>query len=155
MLGAYVAVVGAGRILGVRAVSPRADRARVVEVITVDPDARVVRTGGMSSTSVKERTVTSPRDIRYGDDPIVLWWNKTRYRCRNQTCTRATFTEAILQVPARRRTTTRLRTQMARDIGDAARSVIEVAGGAGGCPGRPHTPRSSPTPTRCWATRRR
>lgn len=117
--------------LGVRAVSPRADRARVVEVITVDPDASRCPDCGMSSTSVKERTVTSPRDIRYGDDPIVLRWNKTRYRCRNQTCTRATFTEAIPQVPARRRTTTRLRTQMARDIGDAARSVIEVAGGAG------------------------
>lgn len=74
-----------------------------------------------------------PRDIRYGDDPIVLRWNKTRYRCRNQTCKRATFAEAIPQVPARRRTTRRLRTQMARDIGDAARSVIEVAGGAGVC----------------------
>lgn len=117
--------------LGVRAVSPRADRARVIEVITVDPDASRCPDCGMSSTSVKERTVTSPRDIRYGEDPIVLRWNKTRYRCRNDTCSRATFTEAIPQVPARRRTTTRLRTQMARDIGDAARSVIEVAGGAG------------------------
>ena len=49
----------------------------------------------------------------------------------------ATFTEAILQVPARRWTTTRLRTQMVCDIGDAARSVIEVAA-VRGRPGRPH-----------------
>jgi len=34
-------------------------------------------------------------------------------------------------VPTRRRTTTRLRTQIAREIGDAARSVVEVADGAG------------------------
>ena len=38
---------------------------------------------------------------------------------------------SIPQVPPRRRTTTRLRTQIGRDIGDAARSVVEVAVGAG------------------------
>jgi len=70
----------------------------VVEVITVDPDASRCPDCGISSTSAKERTVTSPRDIRYGDDPIVLRWNKTRYRCRNDTCTRVSFTEAIREV---------------------------------------------------------
>lgn len=117
--------------LGVRAVARRADRTRVVEVITLDPNASRCPDCGMASDSVKERTVTNPRDIRYGDDPIELRWNKTRYRCRNDTCRRVSFTEAIGQVPPRRRTTTRLRTQIGRDIGDAARSVIEVADGAG------------------------
>jgi transposase len=117
--------------LGVRAVVQHADRTRVVEVITTDPNAARCPDCGIASDSVKERTVTSPRDIRYGQDPIVLRWNKTRYRCRNDTCARASFTEAIEQVPPRRRTTTRLRTQMAREVGDAARSVIEVADGAG------------------------
>lgn len=117
--------------LGVRAVVQHADRTRVVEVITVNPNAARCPDCGIASDSVKERTVTSPRDIRYGQDPIVLRWNKTRYRCRNETCARASFTEAIEQVPPRRRTTTRLRTQMAREVGDAARSVIEVADGAG------------------------
>jgi len=117
--------------LGVRAVAQRADRTRVVEVITVDPNAARCPDCGIASGSVKERTVTSPRDIRYGDDPIVLRWNKTRYRCRNDTCSRASFTEAIEQVPPRRRTTSRLRTQIAREIGDAARSVVEVADAAG------------------------
>ena len=96
--------------LGVSAVVRRADHTRVVEVITVDPNASRCPDCGMASGSVKERTITSPRDIRYGDDPIMLQWNKTRYRCRNQTCSRASFTEAIPQVPPRRRTTTRLRT---------------------------------------------
>ena len=117
--------------LGVRGVVQRADRTRVVEVVTVDPNAARCPDCGIASDSVKERTVTSPRDIRYGDDPIVLRWNKTRYRCRNDTCSRASFTEAIEQVPPRRRTTGRLRTQIAREIGDAARSVVEVADGAG------------------------
>ncbi|MCB9408873.1 ISL3 family transposase [Mycolicibacterium sp.] len=117
--------------LGVRAVAQRADRTRVVEVITIDPNAARCPDCGIVSDSVKERTVTSPRDIRYGEDPIVLRWNKTRYGCRNDTCSRVSFTEAIEQVPPRRRTTTRLRTQIAREIGDAARSVVEVADGAG------------------------
>ena len=117
--------------LGVRGVVPHADRTRVVELITIDPNAARCPDCGIASDSVKERTVTSPRDIRYGEDPIVLRWNKTRYRCRNDTCSRASFTEAIEQVPPRRRTTGRLRTQIAREIGDAARSVVEVADGAG------------------------
>jgi transposase len=117
--------------LGVSAVVRRVDRTRVVEVITVDPNASRCPDCGMSSTSVKERTTTSPRDIRYGDDPIVLRWNKTRYRCRNDTCSRSSFTEAIGQVPPRRRTTTRLRDQIGRHIGEPARSVIEVADAAG------------------------
>ena len=117
--------------LGVSAVVQQQDRTRVVEVITVDPNASRCPDCGIMSDSVKERTVTSPRDIRYGDDPIVLRWNKTRYRCRNETCSRVSFTEAIEQVPSRRRTTTRLREQISRGVGDAARSVIEVATEAG------------------------
>lgn len=45
---------------------------------------RVVWTAGFPSTSVKGCAVTTPRDIRYGGDPIFCA-NKTRYRCRNDT----------------------------------------------------------------------
>jgi len=117
--------------LGVRAVVRQADGTRVVEVITTDPNASRCPDCGISSTSVKGYAVTTPRDIRYGDDPIRLRWNKTRYRCRNETCDRSSFTEALPQVPARRRTTTRLRTQIGRCVGDAARSVVEVADDSG------------------------
>jgi len=117
--------------LGVRAVGRRADGTRVVEVITTDPNASRCPDCGISSTSVKGYAVTTPRDIRYGNDPIILRWNKTRYRCRNETCTRASFTEALPQAPARRRTTTRLRTQIGRCVGEAPCSVIEAADDAG------------------------
>ncbi|MCH9701860.1 MAG: hypothetical protein K0U76_10850 [Actinomycetia bacterium] len=42
-------------------------------------------------------------------------------------CDRKTFTEAIPQVPPRARTTGRLRTEIGAAIGEAARSVAEVA----------------------------
>jgi hypothetical protein len=54
-------------------------------------------------------------------------WNKIRWRCREDYCERASFTEAIAQVPARARTTGRLRAQIGAAIGDAARSVTDVA----------------------------
>jgi len=65
------------------------------------------------STSVKARVITSPRDIGCRQDRIVVRWNKTRWRCREDYCGRSSFTEAIAQVPARARTTRRLRTQRA------------------------------------------
>ncbi|WP_175399966.1 transposase family protein, partial [Tsukamurella pseudospumae] len=117
--------------LQVTSVSALPDRTRLVEVITCDPDAAACPSCGVVSTFVKDHSVTYPRDVRYGDDPIRLRWWKTRYRCRNDECDRATFTDRIREVPARRRTTTRLRTQIGRDIGENARSVAEVAAAAG------------------------
>ena len=57
----------------------------------------------------------------------MLRWNKTRWRCREDYCERGSFTESIAQIPARARTTRRLRSQIGAAIGDAARSVTEVA----------------------------
>ncbi|WP_308297602.1 ISL3 family transposase [Tsukamurella paurometabola] len=100
-------------------------------MITCDPDAAACPSCGVRSTAIKGRAVTHPRDLRYGDDPIWLRWHKTRYRCRNDGCARQSFTEQIREVPAGRRTTTRLRTQIGRDIGENARSVAEVAACSG------------------------
>jgi transposase len=61
----------------------------------------------------------------------MVRWNKTRWRCLEDYCGRSSFTEAIAQVPARARTTRRLRTQIGAAIGDAARSVAEVAAAHG------------------------
>ncbi|UQE75229.1 ISL3 family transposase [Gordonia sp. PP30] len=104
-----------------------ADRTRVVDVVTADPRAACCPDCGHKSRSVKDRAVTTPRDIGYGTDPIVLRWNKIRWRCRNPECKRASFTEAIEQIPARRRTTSRLRRQIGLSVGEHARSVAEVA----------------------------
>jgi transposase len=108
-----------------------ADRTRVVQVATADDAAAACPSCGVLSTSVKARVITSPRDIPYGQDRIVVRWHKTRWRCRQDYCERSSFTEAIAQVPARARTTRRLRTQIGARIGDAARSVAEVAAGHG------------------------
>ena len=103
------------------------DGTRVVHVATADEAAAACPSCGVVSTSRKARVTTSPRDIPYGQGRIILRWDKTRWRCREDYCERGSFTEAIAQVPPRARTTGRLRTQIGAAIGAAARSVAEVA----------------------------
>ncbi len=104
-----------------------ADGTRVVHVVTAEETAAACPSCGVLSTSVKARVITSPKDIPYGLGRILVRWHKTRWRCREDYCDRASFAEAIAQVPARSRTTVRLRTAIGAAIGDAARSVSEVA----------------------------
>jgi transposase len=111
----------------VERVERHGDGTRVVDVVTSEPTAAACPSCGVVSTSVKDRVVTSPKDIPYGEGRIVVRWNKVRWRCREDYCQRGSFTEAIAQVPARARSTLRLHQQMAKAVGDAARSVAEVA----------------------------
>jgi transposase len=104
-----------------------ADGTRVVHVVTAEETAAACPSCGVLSTSVKARVITSPKDIPYGLGRILVRWHKTRWRCRDDYCDRGSFAEAIAQVPARSRTTVRLRTAIGAAIGDAARSVSEVA----------------------------
>jgi transposase len=99
----------------------------VVHVVTAEETAAACPSCGVLSTSVKARVITSPKDIPYGLGRILVRWHKTRWRCREDYCDRGSFAEAIAQVPARSRTTVRLRTAIGAAIGDAARSVSEVA----------------------------
>jgi transposase len=100
-------------------------------VVHVETGANTAASGcptcGVVSTSVKGLVTTAPRDLPYGQASIAVLWHKTRWRCREATCARLSFTESIEQVPAGWRTTGRLRTAMGTAIGDAARSVSEVA----------------------------
>ncbi|BCO34890.1 ISL3 family transposase [Mycobacterium heckeshornense] len=107
------------------------DGTRVVHVVTADEAAAACPGCGVVSRSVKELVSTSPRDIPYGEDPITVRWHKTRWRCREDYCEKSSFTEAIAQVPARARATTRLRTAIGAAIGDAGRAVAEVAAAHG------------------------
>ncbi len=102
-----------------------------MELVTDEDSAAACPSCGVLSTSVKECVSTRPKDIPYGEDRILLRWNRTRWRCREGYCTRGSFTEAIEQIPRRARTTGRLRTQIGAAIGAAARSVVEVAAGHG------------------------
>src|SRR5882757_1164367 len=104
-----------------------ADGTRVVHAVTASETAAACPSCGAFSTAVTGQVSTSPRDIPYGDNRIIMRWNKTRWRCREDYCERGSFTESIEQDPARARTTGRLRTEIGAAIGDAARSVAEVA----------------------------
>jgi transposase len=101
---------------------------RVVHVATADDTSASGCPGcGVVSNSVKENVITHPVDLPYGEAPIAVRWHKTRWRCREATCARLSFTEAIDEVPAGRRTTGPLRRAIACAVGDACRSVAEAA----------------------------
>lgn len=113
--------------VSVRRVERSADGSRTVHVVTADASAAGCPGCGVISTSVKERVTTTPKDLPYGESEILVVWHKTRWRCREKACPRLSFTEAIAQVPAGWRTTGRLRRAIGVAVGDAARSVAEVA----------------------------
>jgi transposase len=100
---------------------------RTVHVQTADESSSGCPSCGVVSTSVKQNVTTSPRDIPYGEERISVVWHKRRWRCAEPACPRGSFTEAIGEVPARRRTTGRLRRAIACAVGDACRSVAETA----------------------------
>jgi transposase len=112
--------------VAVRRVELEPDGTRVVEVVTADPAAAACPDCGTVSTSGKAWVTTAPRDLPYGPAPVRLRWCKRRWRCRGAECERETFTEAIEEVPARMRTTTRLRVAIGSAV-EAGRAVDEVA----------------------------
>lgn len=99
---------------------------RVVQLVTADPDAVRCPDCRQRSTSGKEWTLTRPRDLPVGGTGVRLQWRKRRWRCRTATCTRQTFTEQVPELPARARTTRRLRVRLATAVEDG-RSQTEVA----------------------------
>lgn len=104
---------------------------RVVHVDTTAEFAAGCPICGVVSTSVKEYVSTAPRDLPYGERGISLVWHKRRWRCVEPSCPRGSFTEQIGEVPARARTTGRLRRAIASAVGDACRSVADVAAAFG------------------------
>jgi transposase len=100
---------------------------RVVHVETADESALGCPGCGVVSTSVKQYVISTPRDLPYRERGISLVWHKRRWRCVEPTCGKGSFTEAIEEVPARARTTGRLRRAIASAVGDACRSIAEAA----------------------------
>ncbi len=104
-----------------------ADETRVVTLRTDDESAAACPACGVFSTSLKGRAVTCPKDLPYGEDRLRLRWCKSRWRCAEPLCGRGSFTESINEIGPGMRTTGRLRRSIASAVGDAARSVDEVA----------------------------
>lgn len=101
---------------------------RVVHVETAEGGSAAGCPGcGVVSMSVKGNVVTRPVDLPYGPAPLRVEWHKRRWRCREPSCARLSFTESIDEVPPGRRTTGRLRDAIACAVGDACRSVAETA----------------------------
>ena len=102
------------------------DGARVVHILTAGEHAGVCPECGVVSASCKQQVATRPRDIPSGTEAVERLWHKPRWRCRHPVCPRRTFTDAVPQVPARRRRTGRLRAAVAHAAA-GNRSVAEVA----------------------------
>jgi transposase len=100
---------------------------REVHVLTADPGAAGCPSCGEISTSPKQWVSTRPRDLPYGEAAIAVVWRKRRWRCRVVECPRGSFTESVLEVPARARVTGRVRRAIGAAVGDANRAVSEVA----------------------------
>jgi transposase len=115
------------------------DGFRVIDVERVDDDlVRVVvetidRHGacpgcGQVSSRVKQRPPVRIKDLPAGDSQVQLWWRKRRLVCRQPSCARGSFTQAMPQIPPRSRLTNRLRAKVASAIAASNRAVSEVAG---------------------------
>ena len=104
-----------------------------VTVWAVTGDGQAARCPDCMTVSgrVHDRVLTRPRDVRRGGDEVRLCWVKRRWKCGEPGCPRKTFTEAVPQVPARRRVTGRLREQAAAEVTDRGITPAEAARHAG------------------------
>jgi transposase len=99
---------------------------KIVQLATDDPDAARCPACRAVSSSGKDWVLTRPKDLPCGGVFALVQWRKRRWRCRTEGCARRTFTEAVAQVPAGMRTTTRLRAALAVAVEDG-RDQAEVA----------------------------
>jgi hypothetical protein len=109
----------------------------VVHVCRDDTGGRLVRicttategacpSCGVVSGSVHQSTRRRVRDVRF-DGPIVVWWLKKRWWCREQLCPGRSFTERTERVLPRARMTTRLTVLLLDAVTKEVRAVSRVA----------------------------
>jgi len=125
-------VSDASRLLGleglaVQRVASDAFGGRVVHVVTADKAASACPSSGVLSVTLKGRACARPRDIPYGTTRLRLIGHKRRWRCKEQLCPRASFTESLPAVRARSRLTTRFRAELGSAVAEQQRCVSEAA----------------------------
>jgi transposase len=103
------------------------DGVRVVRVVTADEAARVCPGCSVVATRSKGVVITRPRDAEHGGGRVRVEWLKRRWVCREPECPRASFTEAVAEIPARMRTSGRLRQAAGRAVADGGRTVAQSA----------------------------
>nr|WP_241825596.1 transposase family protein [Micromonospora sp. CB01531] len=104
-----------------------ADGVPLVDVSTGDEQARCCTRCGQRATRVKQWTTTRLRDLPVGGRPVRLRWRKRRWYCLTVRCPRKSFTEQVVQVPARSRLTCRLREAAGTAVADAGRTIVRAA----------------------------
>jgi transposase len=97
-------------------------------VVLVETPSRVV---GCPSCGVraesKGRRTTLVRDLEIAGRPTVLVWRKRRWICKDPDCPKKTWSEEVEGIAPRAVLTERARREIARRIGEEARSVASVA----------------------------
>jgi transposase len=81
---------------------------------------------GVPATPHGRRTVRV-RDLPIGGRPVVLWWCKRLWRCREPACSVRTWTEQTPAVRPRAVLTERARAEACRRVGKDAHAVAAVA----------------------------
>ena len=96
--------------------------------LAVQTTARVIGCAGcgVRATPHGRRTVRV-RDLPIGGRPVVLWWRKRLWRCREPACGVRTWTEQAAAIRPRAVLTERARAEACRRVGKDAHAVAAVA----------------------------
>jgi transposase len=103
------------------------EEGREVWVLIETPPAPTACSGCGSRAESKGRRRTKVRDLEAGGRPVVLVWDKRRWRCPDPDCDVRTWTEQAEAIAPRAVLTERARFEIFRRIGEEGRSTAEVA----------------------------
>jgi transposase len=81
---------------------------------------------GVQAQAHGRRTV-QVRDLPAGGRPVVLYWRKRLWRCREPACRVRTWTERVAAIRSRAVLTERARAEACRRVGQDAHAVAAVA----------------------------
>jgi zinc-finger of transposase IS204/IS1001/IS1096/IS1165/Helix-turn-helix domain of transposase family ISL3 len=96
--------------------------------VLVETPAAVTACAGCGCRAVsKGRRRSRVRDLEVAGRPVVLVWDKRRWRCPDPDCDVGSWTERISSIAPRAVLSERARYEVFRRIGEEARSVAEVA----------------------------
>jgi transposase len=103
-----------------------ADGTLTVWAVTDHPCAAVCPDCRTRSGRVHEYVLARPRDLRRGLDEVRVCWLKRRWVCAEPLCGRKSFTEALPQVPAGCRLTSRLRQLLGAEVAERGCTPAEA-----------------------------
>ena len=99
----------------------------VVHLVTAHEQARVCPECGSLARRLKGWATTRPRDLPVGGRLPRLVWRKRRWYCDQPSCRRGSFTEAVPDIPPRKRLTGRLRAAAGAAVADRGATIVQSA----------------------------